>query len=162
MPEIHILYRTATGLEKKLKVNADETSINLDLRDIASVDLSPLAWCSKLEDLSLRNNQITEIDLSSLSKCSNLQALRLNNNLLEKLDLTPLEDCSNLVELAINGNKIPRIDISPLFHCPKLTDLKLDETTSLLADLTLKSGGSWPKVLVERFHRILWKVPEDS
>ena len=162
MPEIYILYKTATGLEKRLKVNPEETCINLDLRDVASVDLLPLAWCSKLEDLNIRNNQLTEIDLSPLEKCSNLRALRLNSNHLENVNLTPLENCSNLVELALHKNRIKRLDISPLFHCHNLADLNLDDTTSLLADLTLKSVGSWPEVLIERFHRILWKVPEEA
>jgi Leucine-rich repeat (LRR) protein len=162
MPEIFIPYTTATGLEKRLKVNPEEICINLDLRDIATIDLLPLAWCSKLEDLNIRNNQLTEIDLSPLEKCSKLRVLRLNNNLLQTVDLAPLENCSNLIELALNANKIRRLDISPLFHCHNLVDLNLDDTTSLLADLTLKSVGSWPDVLVERFHRILWKVPEEA
>ncbi len=161
MAEIYIPYKTATGLEKHLKVDPEETHINLDLRDVALVDLLPLAWCSKLEELNIRNNQLIEIDLSPLEKCSSLRALRLNNNLLENIDLTPLDNCSNLIELALHRKKITRLDISPLVQCHNLADLTLDDTTSLLADLTLKSVGSWPEVLVERFHRILWKLPED-
>ncbi|NHJ12367.1 MAG: hypothetical protein EAX95_01770 [Candidatus Thorarchaeota archaeon] len=162
MSEVYVWYTTATGLEKSLKTESEETSINLDLRDIVSIDLQPLIWCSKLEELSLRNNQLSQLNLSSLSKCTELRALRLNNNLLENLDLSSLEGCSKLQEVTLNNNRIRRLDISPLFHCNNLIELKLDEQTSLLADLTLKSGGSWPEVLIERFHRILWKVPEEA
>ncbi|MHA2385540.1 MAG: leucine-rich repeat domain-containing protein, partial [Candidatus Thorarchaeota archaeon] len=115
-----------------------------------------------LEDLTIRNNKLKEIDLSPLSKCPTLQALRLNNNLLEKLDLSPLAECSMLEELSIQGNRLKRIDISPLFECHALKELKHDTSITLLADLTLKSVGSWPNVLMDRFHRILWKVPTET
>ncbi len=160
MVQVFIWYVTSTGLERSLEVEASETCVNLDLRDIASVDLLPLIWCTNLQDLSIRNNKLTSVDLFPLSKCPELQSLRLGNNELAEVDLTPLEDCSKLAELSLQGNRLKRVDISPLFHCQHLTELKLDESTTLTADLTLKSVGSWPEVLVERFHRILWKVPE--
>ncbi|UCH03583.1 MAG: hypothetical protein JSW05_08250 [Candidatus Thorarchaeota archaeon] len=160
MVQVFIRYVTSTGLEKSLGVEATETCVNLDLRDIASVDLLPLIWCGNLQDLSIRYNKLTSVDLSPLSKCSELQSLRLGNNELGEVDLTPLEHCPKLAELSLQSNRLKRVDISPLFHCPHLTELKLDDSTTLTADLTLKSVGSWPEVLVERFHRILWKVPE--
>ena len=160
MVQVFIWYVTSTGLEKSLEVEASETCVNLDLRDMASVDLLPLIWCANLQDLSIRNNKLTSVDLSPLGKCSELQSLRLGSNELVEIDLTPLEDCSKLAELSLQGNRLKRVDISPLFHCPQLKELKLDDSTTLTADLTLKSVGSWPEVLVERFHRILWKVPE--
>ena len=160
MVQVFISYVTGTGLEKSLEVEASDTYVNLDLRDIASIDLLPLIWCTNLQDLSIRNNKLTYVDLSPLSKCTELQSLRLGNNELGEVDLTPLENCSKLAELALQGNRLKRVDISPLFHCPHLTELRLDDSTTLTADLTLKSVGSWPEVLVERFHRILWKVPE--
>ncbi|MHA2380576.1 MAG: leucine-rich repeat domain-containing protein [Candidatus Thorarchaeota archaeon] len=160
MVEIYVWYVTSTGLEYSLEVKASETCINLDLRDIASVDLLPLIWCTNLQELSIRNNSLVSVDLSPLSKCPELQSIRLGNNKLGEIDLTPLEDCPNLVELSLLGNRLRRVDISPLFHCPNLTELKIDDSTTLIADLTLKSVGSWPEVLVERFHRILWKIPE--
>jgi Leucine-rich repeat (LRR) protein len=127
-----------------------------------TVDLLPLIWCQNLEDLSLRDNKLTEIDLSPLSKCPNLQGLRLNNNLLRTLDLSPLAECPMLEELVIQENRLKRIDVSPLFHCQALKELRHDTSVTILADLTLKSVGSWPEVLMERFHRILWKVPQSS
>ncbi|MHA2142786.1 MAG: leucine-rich repeat domain-containing protein [Candidatus Thorarchaeota archaeon] len=162
MAEIYVWYVNSTGQEMSYGIESSERCVNLDIRDMISVDLLPLIWCPNLEDLSLRNNKLTEVDLSPLSKCQNLQGLRLNNNNLESLDLSPLADCPNLEELTIQSNKIRRVDISPLFHCQALKELKHDESVTLLADLTLKSVGSWPDVLMERFHRILWKVPSTS
>ncbi|MHA2066396.1 MAG: leucine-rich repeat domain-containing protein, partial [Candidatus Thorarchaeota archaeon] len=124
MVEIYVWYTTSTGQEKSCGVESTESCITLDLLDMVSVDLLPLVWCSKLEDLSLRNNKLVEIDLSPLSKCQNLQGLRINNNQLEKLDLSPLADCPQLEELAFQNNRIKRVDISPLFHCQALKELK--------------------------------------
>ncbi|MFX0107795.1 MAG: leucine-rich repeat domain-containing protein [Candidatus Hodarchaeota archaeon] len=162
MTKVYVWYVTSTKLEKHIAVDTKSTCINLDLQDMAYVDLLPLIWCTHLEDLNLRDNKLQSIDLTPLSNCVNLQSLRLGNNQLESINLTPLGECSKLEELALKGNKLKRIDISPLFHCPNLTELKIDETVTLVADLTLKSVGSWPEVLVERFHRILWKVPETT
>jgi hypothetical protein len=55
-------------------------------------------------------------------------------------------------------NRLKRIDLSPLFHCPNLKELKIDDDVGLTADLLLRSVGSWPEVLIERYHRILWKA----
>ena len=156
--EIFIRYMTTTGMEKTARFRTDETTINLDLRDIASIDLLPLIWCENLESICLRNNSLTEIDLSPLEKCGkNFRALRLSHNKIRDLDLSPLSSCPNLVEVALEDNRLKRVDLSPLFQCANLTELDLDKEVSLTADLLLRSVGSWPEVLVERYHRILWK-----
>ena len=156
--EIFIHYLTTTGLEKSAKFSIDETVINLDLRDMVSVDLLPLIWCENLEALHLRNNVLTEIDLSPLEKCGkNLKVINLSHNRIQDLNLEPLSSCPNLLEVKLNENRIKRIDLSPLFQCANLTELGIDEEVSLTADLLLRSVGSWPEVLVERYHRILWK-----
>jgi Leucine-rich repeat (LRR) protein len=162
MAEIYVWYVNSSRQEKSIGVETSERCVNLDLRDMITVDLLPLIWCQNLEDLSLRDNKLTEIDLSPLSKCPNLQGLRLNNNLLRTLDLSPLAECPMLEELVIQENRLKRIDVSPLFHCQALKELRHDTSVTILADLTLKSVGSWPEVLMERFHRILWKVPQSS
>ena len=162
MAEIFVWYVNFTGQEKSIGVESDERCVNLDLRDMISVDILPLIWCRNLEDLTIRNNKLKEIDLSPLSKCPTLQAFRINNNLLERLDLSPLAECSMLEELSIQDNRLKRVDISPLFECHALKELRHDTSVTLLADLTLKSVGSWPKVLMDRFHRILWKVPTET
>jgi Leucine-rich repeat (LRR) protein len=149
---------TASGLEKNVRYDSDETVINLDLRDIAEVDLSPLIWCENLESLTLRSNSLTEIDLSPLEKVGkNLKALRLNHNRLQEINLQPLSFCPKLEEVSLSENRLKRVNLSPLFQCPYLKELRLDDEVSLTADLLLRSVGSWPDVLIERYHRILWK-----
>jgi uncharacterized protein YjbI with pentapeptide repeats len=157
--EVFIRYVTTNGLEKTARFKTDETGINLDLRNIAQVDLLPLIWCENLETLCLRNNSLTEIDLSPLEKCGkNLKAVRLSHNRLQEIDLEPLSSCSNLEEVSLLDNRLKRVDLSPLFQCPNLRELKIDDDVGLTADLLLRSVGSWPEVLIERYHRILWKT----
>ena len=87
----------------------------------------------------------------------NLRAIRLSHNRFQDIDLSPLSSCPNLLEVALDDNRLKRVDLSPLFECANLTELNLDEEVSLTANLLLRSVGSWPEVLVERYHRILWK-----
>ena len=156
--EIFIRYVTTSGIEKTARYGTDETTINLDLRDIAEIDLLPIIWSSNLESLNLRSNSLTEIDLSPLEKVgTNLKAIRLGHNRLQEIDLEPLSSCPNLEELSLPENRLKRVDLSPLFHCPNLKELVLDQEVGLTADLLLRSVGSWPEVLIERYHRILWK-----
>jgi len=156
--EIFIRYMTTTGLEKTARFSTDETTINLDLRDIASIDLLPLVWCENLESICLRNNSLTEIDLSPLEKSGkNLRAVRLSHNRIQEIDFSPLSACPDLLEISLDDNRLKRVDLSPLFQCANLTELGLDKEVSLTANLLLRSVGSWPEVLVERYHRILWK-----
>ena len=156
--EIFIRYLTTTGLEKIARFRTDESAINLDLRDIASIDLLPLIWCENLESLCIRNNSLIEIDLSPLEKCGkNLRAIRLSHNRLQEIDLNPLSFCPKLQEVLLDENRLKRVDLSPLFQCANLKQLNLDKEVSLTADLLLRSVGSWPEVLIERYHRILWK-----
>jgi Leucine-rich repeat (LRR) protein len=157
--EIFIRYVTTNGLEKTARFKSDETGINLDLRNIAEIDLLPLIWCENVETLCLRNNNLTGIDLSPLEKSGkNLRAVRLGHNRLQEIDLSPLSACPNLEEVSLLDNRLKRVDLSPLFHCPGLKELKIDDDVGLTADLLLRSVGSWPEVLIERYHRILWKA----
>ena len=156
--EIFIRYVTTSGLEKTACFVTDETKINLDLRDISEIDLLPIIWCENLESLSLRSNSLTKIDLSPLENAGkNLRAIRLGHNRLQKIGLEPLSSCPNLEEVSLSENQLKRVDLSPLFHCPNLKELKLDQEVALTADLLLRSVGSWPEVLIERYHKILWK-----
>jgi Leucine-rich repeat (LRR) protein len=156
--EIFIRYVTTSGLEKTARYDTDETTINLDLRDISEIDLLPIIWCENLESLSLRSNNLTEIDLSPIENSGkNLKAIRLSHNQLQEIGLEPLRSCPNLEELTLSENQLKRVDLSPLFQCPNLNELKFDQEVALTADLLLKSVGSWPEVLIERYHKILWK-----
>ncbi len=160
MVEVFIRYTTTTGLEKYEIFKATEGHINLDLRDIASVDLLPLIWCADLEYLSLRYNSLLEVDLTPLAKCSHLKGLRLNHNHLQEVDLTPIGECHDVREIVLKENRIKRLDVTPLFGCPWLRELELDKGVTLTADLMLRSIGNWPDILVERYRDILWKARE--
>ena len=149
---------TTSGIERTARYGTDEMTINLDLRDIAEIDLQPIIWCENLESLNLRSNSLTEIDLSPLEKAgTNLKAIRLGHNRLQEIDLGPLSSCLKLEEVSLSENRLKRVDLSPLFHCPNLKELGLDQEVGLTANLLLRSVGSWPEVLIERYHRILWK-----
>ncbi len=158
MEEVIIRYRTTTGLEQTHKIPIHETVLNLELRNIEEIDLLPLIWCSKLEKITLRYNELVDLDLTPLSKCINLETLQLSHNKLTIIDLEPLRDCPHLREVDLAHNLLERIDISPLFHVSELSELNIDKGTTLTADLLLRSIGSWPDVLVDRFHEILWKA----
>ena len=160
MEEVIIRFQTSTGFEQTRVIPVHETTLNLELRNITEIDLLPLVWCTKLEKITLRYNQISEIDLTPLSRCINLEELQLGNNRIKSIDLHALSDCPHLREIDIAKNPLSSIDISPLFHCSELQNLLVDEDVSLTADLLLRSIGSWPDVLVERFHKILWKSSE--
>jgi len=157
LDQIIVRFQTSTGLEQTRLIPVDEQAINLELRDIAEIDLLPLIWCKKLEKITLRHNLLSQIDLTPLSKCPSLEVVYLGHNKISQIDLEPLSDCSHLREVDMAHNLLSSVDISPLFHCSELKDLMIDKDVTLTADLLLRSIGSWPDVLVDRFHRILWK-----
>ena len=161
MDQVHIRYTTTAGIEKTERFRTDETEINLDLRDMASVDLLPLIWCQKLRCVSLRNNRLTEVNLLPLGRCVSFENLRLSNNLLEEIDLGPLSDCTHLQVVEMQGNQLKRVDISPLFHCPELCELNIDNSSTITADLLLRSVGSWPRIILDLFHKIQWEMSND-
>ncbi len=157
MDEIIVRYTTTAGIEKAERISTTESRINLDLREASTIDLLPLIWCTNLEELSLRYNKLQSVDLSPLSKCPRFRKLWLNNNQLRELDLTPLRECQQLQEIHLRNNAIRRLDISPLFECTNLLELDIDPEVTLFAEVFLRSIGSWPEVLVERWHQIIWR-----
>jgi hypothetical protein len=157
--KIHIWHTNSAGDERSSPFDTAETEINLDLRDITSVDLLPLVFSRNLRYLNIRDNLLSQIDLTPLSHCKKLESLRLSNNRLVSLNLSPLAECPLLQEVVLQGNLLTRLDISPLFHCPDLREFKVDATTALTADLLLRSIGSWPQLILDLFHKIRWEAP---
>ncbi|MGQ4870657.1 MAG: leucine-rich repeat domain-containing protein [Candidatus Thorarchaeota archaeon] len=162
MDRVILRYRTSNGLERTVNIDTSEARLSLELRDIESIDLMPLVWCTELETLNLQYNKIRELDLTPLAKCAALQEVNLSHNDLREIDLTPLSSCHNLRELRIDKNRIRRVDVSPLFECPKLEIFRRDDFVSLTASIFLRSIGSWPNVLMDEYHRILWTHGESS
>jgi len=66
MEEIRIPCMTFSGHHFSERYSTEVTKISLDLRDIAVIDLSALAWCLNLEELNLRGNELQGIDLSKI------------------------------------------------------------------------------------------------
>ncbi len=161
MDQIILRYRTTTGLEKMTRIRTDESNINLEVRDIQTIDLLPLIWCGNLEGLSLSYNALEEIDLSPLNRCPNLRGLWLSHNRLKGVDFSPLAKCSQLEEVCLQNNDIKRMDVSGLFNCRNLEVLRFDENVTLTADVFLKSIGNWPDLLVKYYDKILWRSNVD-
>jgi hypothetical protein len=40
--------------------------------------------------------------------------------------------------------------------------LELETSVVLNADIQLRSNGTWPKVLLDKFHRIQWQVDDTA
>ena len=156
MDQIAVPYMTASGQLENVKFDIKATRIDLDLLDIAAVDLSALVWCSKLEYLNLRGNAIQTVDLYPVRKCTSLLALRLNHNRLQSVDLSPMSHCINLREITLNDNQLKTLDVSPLFFFPSLVELDVDDNVILKADSHLKENANWSDVLVDIFNRIQW------
>ena len=75
---------------------------------------------------------MSSIDLSPLAKCTKLWNLELNENQLSSIDLSPLAKCTKLEWLCLSSNQLSSIDLSPLAKCTKLESLEFDQNTSLL------------------------------
>lgn len=125
------------------------------------VDLLPLIWCTELETLSIRNNEVQHLDLSPLTRCKKLHGLRLDYNKLESIDLGPVGELPDLQEVTLKHNSFKEINLSPLFFCSRLRRLDLDDGVDLKADLLLRSIGNWPDILMDKFNRIQWQAPEE-
>ncbi|MHA1771074.1 MAG: leucine-rich repeat domain-containing protein [Candidatus Thorarchaeota archaeon] len=162
MDEVILRYTTTGGFIETIHVDRTENHLNLALKDIASIDLLPLIWCTDLERLSLQYNRIETIDLSPLTKCPTLEEINLSHNNLREIDLSPLVGVTSLRELRLEKNNLRKIDVSPLFECPNLSVFRKDDFISMTASIFLRSVGSWPDVLMDEYHRILWVHGESS
>lgn len=162
MDEVILRYTTSSGLEEAMRIETSETYLNLSLKDIVSIDLLPLVWCTDIQRVNLQYNKLTTIDLGPLAKCQALEELVLSHNSLSGIDLTPLAGLPHLREICLEKNKLRKIDVSPLFECPNLEVFKKDDFVSLTASIFLRSIGSWPEVLMDEYHRILWVHSDGS
>ena len=88
----------------------------LDVFNIPTVDLRPLAFLTNLQTLMLQNEEIN--DLSPLAHLSNLQELQFHGTRVS--DLSPLKELTKLRLLGGSGTLVR--DLSPLAH---LTDLQM-------------------------------------
>jgi Leucine-rich repeat (LRR) protein len=113
---------------------------------LEALDLSPLASPSfnpEFRHLSLKGNHLTSIDLTPLAGLKRLGTLYIQDNDLEHIDLTPLATCSDLLILRLDGNPLVDIDVSPLFNLQFLTWVKLPAQREV-------SGRMCPRVTASR------------
>jgi len=101
------------------EVEKDAASLILSQMDLTDGDIAPLAQLTKLENLSLTDNNITSIAV--LSGLKELNFLHLGGNLIS--DLAPLRGLTKLQTLYLDGN--PVTDLSPLYGLTSLTTLSL-------------------------------------
>ena len=98
------------------------------------VDISLLAYLTKLEGVHLLGCQIT--DLSSLRNLNNLRGVFLGHNQIS--DISPLVELTHLAHLHLHSNQI--VDLSPLVNLINLRGLwiqdNLVEDITILANLT--------------------------
>ncbi|HHU21900.1 MAG TPA: tetratricopeptide repeat protein [Clostridiales bacterium] len=101
------------------EVEKDATALILSQMGLTDEDISPLAQMTKLENLSLTDNNITSIAV--LSGLGELNFLHLGGNIIS--DLAPLRGLTKLKTLYLDGNPIR--DPSPLYGLTSLTTLSL-------------------------------------
>ncbi len=91
-----------------------------------SLDLSPLASCRNLRNISITDcPKLSELDLSPLRSCKSLKLLTITDLKIRSLDLSPLAGCESLRVLTLEYNKIRSIDLSSLAKCKSLTEVSL-------------------------------------
>ena len=117
-------------------------------------DLTPLAGLTKLEKLSLPQNQIT--DLTPLAGMTELKTLYLVQN--QITDLTPLAGLTKLEMLYLHTN--PITDLTPLAGLTKLEGLGLQ--WNQVTDLTPLAGLTGLKRLFLRNNLKLTKAEIDK
>lgn len=106
-------------------VRVKTTAVSAVLSDMGlkSADIAELKQLTKLQTLTLSQNQID--DISALSGLTELSYLQLADNKIK--DLTPLKNLSKLKSLFLDGNPIE--DFTPLFSLKGLTTLSLNNIT---------------------------------
>lgn len=123
--------------DQTFSVNDERVTLNLQVRSNEILDLSPLAWCSGLRQLSVHVTVIPHLyydvvgdphiaemeptDLSVLAGLANLERLELNVGKIDNLRaLAGLTNLNTLV-LWIEGS----VDLAPLAGCASLESLSL-------------------------------------
>ena len=188
MGEIVITYVTVDKEKKEITFDSDVEIIQLDRKEIASIDLTPLSKCTSLQELDLSNNQLQSIvltplfwcislrelvlgynqlqgiDLSPLSSCTCLQRIYLNNNQLKDIDLNPLSSCTSLQGIYLNNNQLQFIDLTPLSYCISLKELYIKYNQLHTIDLTpLAQCSDLTSLFLDRpIQALIFTIPESK
>lgn len=104
---LNLQYLLNKGYSKEDLSKLDELS--LPDNEIETIDVKLFETFSNLTKLILHNNKLTKIDAETFKKLPKLTTLSLNNNLIESIDEKAFEGCSNLTELYLHDNKINHV-----------------------------------------------------
>lgn len=158
--EVSLSYRTVSGTNEVISVNADEEELNLASRGIESIDLTPLEQCKDLQILDLSKNEISQIDTISLIAHENLFSIDLSGNPLPSLDITGLLFCNNITNFGVS-DAIP-LEIDPLaqFACGNyalFNTISRTHLTTRYEDVIQQVG--WKSILVST-RKVFQLLPE--
>ncbi len=135
MSEFVIRYVSPHGRQEEGKFRDDAQKIEMTMRAVIDIDLSPLSQCSNIEVLELSHNFIETLELEPLAGSNSIKSIRLRDNRLNQLDLWPLHNSPNLDEIDLTGNRLRTLDITPVFRCGQV---RTDSTVVLTADRPLQ------------------------
>ncbi len=98
--------------------------ITIKFNMIEEIDLSPIAFCTKLAHLSIGFNNIKKIDLEPLKYLKNLRHLFLWGNQYTEIDLSPLKELSNLETFGFGSFQTMKdFNLSPIYAHGHLEEL---------------------------------------
>lgn len=135
MDRLSISYESVHGRQNEPSIAVSSEKIDLSMRGITKIDLSPLEVCKSLGTMDLSKNKLMHIDLAPLSDATSLRSLRLRSNRLHSVDLWPLRNLRQLNEIDLSQNQLPSINLSPVIH---QACVSVDESTIVELDYTLR------------------------
>ncbi|MHA2140247.1 MAG: hypothetical protein ACXADC_10035 [Candidatus Thorarchaeota archaeon] len=157
MSEFVIRYVSPHGRQEEGKFRDDTSRVELSMRAVINIDLTPLQECNLLEKLELSHNFIESIDLRPLRNAQHLGVIRFKDNRLDSLDLWPLHQCHDLAEIDLTENRLRTLDVTPIFTCNLL---RTDSSVVLTADSILKYILTPEKIMAQfqsvRTDRTAW------
>jgi hypothetical protein len=150
MSELIIRYVSPHGRQEEGKFRCDTSRVELSMRAVIHIDLSPLQDCNQLERLELSHNFMETINLEPLRNAEHLRSIRIKDNRLNDLDLWPLHSCRHLAEIELTENRLRTLDVTPIFTCNLL---RADSSVVLTADPILKHILT-PEMIMAQFQSI--------
>lgn len=89
---------------------------------------------TKLEILSICNNDLRELPETLLNNCSQLKSLIIENNKIKKLPDKLLKYNTKLKYISFDGNKLKKLPVCLFYNCPELNTLILNNNDLINID----------------------------
>ncbi len=136
-PSSQILIKgiTTNGKPIEFLFDTQEGNLNLEKKNLKSIDLSPLEGCDNIRVVNLQRNSLESIDLSPLQNKKELKDLLLAYNKLTTLDLSPIKTCDNLNALTLSRNELTTLDLNPIGNSENLRMLTLNKNNFTYLDV---------------------------